>query len=117
MQRYNENFVFVVTSSCCIRWNSAGYQGRSPWLVSSRSLKVIISIGGDTLKTCFSFFKGRKQEGGEVGEAKSESLLDSGIIHFGFSTGAVQPVINVRGDELFAGKELIRKWSSRETAY
>jgi hypothetical protein len=32
--RYNENFVLVVTSSCCIRWNSTGYQGRSPWLVS-----------------------------------------------------------------------------------
>jgi hypothetical protein len=31
--RYNENFVLVVTSSCCIRWNSTGYQGRSPWLV------------------------------------------------------------------------------------
>ena len=46
-----------------------------------------------------------------------ESLLDSGIIHFGFSIGAVQPVINVKGDELFAGKELIKKWSSRETAY
>jgi hypothetical protein len=76
-----------------------------------------VSIGGDTLKTCFSFFKARKQEGGEVCEAKSESLLDSAIIHFGFSAGAVQPVINVRGDELFAGRELIRKWSSRETAY
>jgi hypothetical protein len=46
-----------------------------------------------------------------------ESFVDSGIIHFGFSAGAFQPVINVRGDELFAGKELIRKWSSRETAY
>jgi hypothetical protein len=33
--RYNENFVLVVTSSFCIRWNSAGYQGRSPWLVRS----------------------------------------------------------------------------------
>jgi hypothetical protein len=33
--RYNENFVLVATSSCCIRWNSTGYQGRSPWLVST----------------------------------------------------------------------------------
>jgi hypothetical protein len=32
--RYNENFVLVVTSGCCIRWDSTGYQGRSPWLVS-----------------------------------------------------------------------------------
>src|ERR1700735_910433 len=32
--RYNENFVLVVTSSCCIRWDSMGYQGPSPWLVS-----------------------------------------------------------------------------------
>ena len=41
----------------------------------------------------------------------------SSIIHFGFPIASVQPVINVRGDELFAGRELIRKWSSRETAY
>src|ERR1700723_1990053 len=34
--RYNENFVLVVTSSCCIRWDSTGYQGRSPWLVRAR---------------------------------------------------------------------------------
>jgi hypothetical protein len=34
---YNENFVLVVTSSCCIRWNSTGYQGRSPWLVRSEA--------------------------------------------------------------------------------
>ena len=33
--RYNENFVLVVTSSCCIRWDSMGYQGPSPWLVSA----------------------------------------------------------------------------------
>jgi hypothetical protein len=52
-----------------------------------------------------------------VRRAILESLLDSSIIHFGFSIADVQPVINVRGDELFAGKELIRKWSSRETAY
>jgi hypothetical protein len=32
--RYNENFVLVVTSGCCIRWDSTGYQGGSPWLVS-----------------------------------------------------------------------------------
>ena len=32
--RYNENFVLVVTSGCCIRWDSTGYQGRSPWRVS-----------------------------------------------------------------------------------
>ncbi len=37
--------------------------------------------------------------------------------HFGFSIGAVQPVIKVKGDEPVAGKELIKKWSSRETAY
>jgi hypothetical protein len=36
--RYNENFVLVVTSGCCIRWDSTGYQGRSPWLVSLRWL-------------------------------------------------------------------------------
>jgi hypothetical protein len=36
--RYNENFVLVVTSSCCIRCNSTGYQGRSPWLVRSNSV-------------------------------------------------------------------------------
>src|ERR1700674_645527 len=35
-ERYNENFVLVVTSSCCIRWDSTGYQGRSPWLVRAR---------------------------------------------------------------------------------
>ena len=29
--------------------------------------------------------------------------------HFGFPIRAVQPVINVRGDGLFAGNELIRK--------
>ena len=29
--------------------------------------------------------------------------------HFGFPIRAVQPVINVRGDGLAAGKELIRK--------
>jgi hypothetical protein len=85
---------------------------------------VVISHGfgkdkhrGDTLKTCLGFSKARKQEGGDVYEAKPESLLDSGIIHFGFSNGAAQPVISVRGDELFAGSELIRKWSSCETAY
>ena len=48
-------------------------------------------------------------ESGEVCEAKPESFADSVIIHFGFSTGAFQPVISVRGDELFAEKELIRK--------
>ena len=31
--RYNEHFVLLVTSSCCIRWDSMGYQGPSPWLV------------------------------------------------------------------------------------
>jgi hypothetical protein len=27
--RYNENFVLVVTSSCCIRWNSTGIKGEA----------------------------------------------------------------------------------------
>ena len=35
--RSNENFVLVVTSNCCIRWNSTGYQGEAPfWLVRAR---------------------------------------------------------------------------------
>jgi hypothetical protein len=38
--RYNENFVLVVTSGCCIRWDSTGYQGRSPWLVRLGGQKV-----------------------------------------------------------------------------
>jgi hypothetical protein len=31
--RWRENFVLIVTSSCCIRWDSTGYQGRTRWLV------------------------------------------------------------------------------------
>ena len=68
-------------------------------------------------KRASRLLKARKQECGKLCIAILESLLDSSIIHFGFSTGDAHPVINVRGDELFAGKELIRKWSSRETAY
>jgi hypothetical protein len=39
----------------------------------------------------------------------------SSIIHFGFSIGDVQPVINVKGAALFVGKELIRKWSTQHS--
>ena len=43
--RYNENFVLVVTSGCCIRWDSTGYQGLSPWLVSAdRRLEELRSV-------------------------------------------------------------------------
>ena len=68
-------------------------------------------------KRAAKFSKAREQECGEVYRAIPESMPDSSFIHFGFSIVAVQPVINVKGDELFAGKELIKKWSSRETAY
>ena len=61
-------------------------------------------------ESCWWVFNGaREQECGEVYRATLESLPDSSIIHFGFSIVAVQPVINVKGDELFAGKELIKK--------
>jgi hypothetical protein len=68
-------------------------------------------------KRALRFSKDRKQNAGGSVQGNTGIAAGSSIVHFGVSTGDAQPVINVRGDELLAGKELIKKWSSRETAY
>src|SRR5580692_11255754 len=85
----NENFVLVVTSSCCIRWNSTGYQGRSPWLVGPQpddenvtllapGFHKKLSLLAQIPLTCRSICSGVREAVTELAIAATSPQTDSG---------------------------------------